>query len=356
MLDSIRGLFSTDGFPPRWQCGTGWTSELGWTHIISDIATWASYTAIPIVLAVFVLSRKDAPFPRIFWLFIAFIFLCGTVHLIEAIIFWYPIYRFSALVKLATGLVSVATVVALIPAIPKALSLRSPAQLEREVEARTRSLQESTARQQMLMSELDHRVKNNIAAIMSLADQTLASTQDPTAFREAFIGRLRAMARTHESLSTTKWGGAQLHTIVALTLEPYQEPDIERVTIDGSDLRLDAKASNAVCLAIHELATNSVKYGSLSVPEGSIQLSWSEDEHGAQITWVEQNGPPVRPPERPGFGTLLIQGMISHDIDGRITIDYREAGLVCRMQIPLSRVVNSKPSDGDGMDKTRRSS
>ncbi len=123
MFEFLFNLFDTTGFPARWSCGSGWTAVHGWTHIIADLLTWGAYTAIPIVLLYFVRKRRDVPFPKLFWLFGAFIFACGTVHLIEAIIFWVPIYRVSALIKVMTAVVSWGTVAALIPVMPRALAL-----------------------------------------------------------------------------------------------------------------------------------------------------------------------------------------------------------------------------------------
>src|SRR5690606_38615369 len=117
MLEFLLKLFDTDDFPARWHCGR-WSDGHGWLHILSDLSIFAAYMAIPCVLATFVLKRKDIPFPRIFWLFVAFIASCGTVHLIEAIIFWQPVYRLGGVVKLFTAVVSWGTVVALIPVIP----------------------------------------------------------------------------------------------------------------------------------------------------------------------------------------------------------------------------------------------
>ena len=138
-MDFITKLFDTSDFPDRWHCGT-WTSLHGWIHVISDTLTWAAYTAIPIVLGVLIMRRKDLFFPRIFWLFSAFILACGTVHLVEAIIFWFPIYRVSAIFKMCTAVVSCATVVALIRVMPSALELPGLAgineELRKEVAAR----------------------------------------------------------------------------------------------------------------------------------------------------------------------------------------------------------------------------
>lgn len=149
-------LFDTAGYPPRWLCGSGWQDEpvWGWLHIGCDVAVWGAYTAIPILLYYFLRRRPDIPFPRIIWLFIGFIFACGSTHLIEACLFWWPVYKFSAVLKLTTAVVSWATVVALFPVIPAVLALRTPAQLELVVQQRTEELQELTAR---LRAEVDLR-------------------------------------------------------------------------------------------------------------------------------------------------------------------------------------------------------
>ena len=142
MIDILTRLFDTSGFPARWHCGE-WSDELGWLHILSDLAIWGAYTAIPCVLAFFILRRKDVPFPRILWLFVAFIFACGTTHLISAIIFWHPVYRLDGVVKFLTAVVSWGTVVALVQITPKALHLpgleRVNTQLAHEIAERKRS-------------------------------------------------------------------------------------------------------------------------------------------------------------------------------------------------------------------------
>src|SRR5437868_1392676 len=112
MLDFFAHLLDPTGFPPRWYCGT-WTTGHGWLHILSDLGVWSAYVTIPCVLAYFALRRRDLPFRSIFLLFVAFILACGTTHLMEAIIFWYPVYRLAGLIKLGTAVVSWATVVAL---------------------------------------------------------------------------------------------------------------------------------------------------------------------------------------------------------------------------------------------------
>ncbi len=143
------GFFDISGFPPRWYCGD-WSPGLGWTTIVSDLLIFGAYTAIPITIALYMRARRDVPFPHVFWLFIAFIFACGSTHLIEAVIFWHPIYPVQAMVKVFTALVSIAAVVAIANIMPKALAIPGMAsmnqRLQAEVAARTASQDEALKR------------------------------------------------------------------------------------------------------------------------------------------------------------------------------------------------------------------
>ena len=136
---TVDQIFDTSDFPARWQCGR-WSDTHGWLHIISDTAIFGAYFAIPLLLVLFIWKRReqDVPFVPIFWLFAAFIFSCGFGHLIEASLFWKPWYRFSGLIKLVTAVVSWATVLALIPILPKALSLPGVKRLNETLESEIR--------------------------------------------------------------------------------------------------------------------------------------------------------------------------------------------------------------------------
>lgn len=138
-MEFWRKLFDTTDFPPRWHCGV-WTDGHDWLHILYDLGIWSAYFAIPGILAYFAWRRQDLPFRKIFLLFGAFILLCGTTHLMEAIIFWQPVYRLAGVIKLATAVVSWATVIALVPIIPRVLAMRSPEELEKIVALRNDEL------------------------------------------------------------------------------------------------------------------------------------------------------------------------------------------------------------------------
>src|SRR5262249_822525 len=149
-------LLDTSDFPPRWHCGH-WTAAQGWLHILSDLGVWGAYLAIPCVLGFFVLRKKDVPFRTVFWLFGAFILACGTTHLMEGIIFWWPAYRLAGLIKLFTAIISWTTVLALVPIVPLALAMRSPEELEREIAIRKQSeehLRESEERFRQLAENI----------------------------------------------------------------------------------------------------------------------------------------------------------------------------------------------------------
>lgn len=189
VADFLGNLFSTSDWPARWHCGT-WSDFHGWLYIISDIGIWASYFAIPTLLLILLRKRKDTPFHRIFLLFIAFILLCGLTHLIDAVIFWWPAYRLSALIRFATAIVSMFSVYALYRVLPLVFNLRSVADLEAEIEKRrivedkltqneialNRSLKLTTQHNQQLKNFthiLSHNIRNhasNIALVSSLVE------------------------------------------------------------------------------------------------------------------------------------------------------------------------------------------
>ncbi len=153
-------FFDTSGFPARWHCGE-WSDVLGWMTISSDVAIFLAYTAIPLIIIAYLRKRPEVHFPQVFWLFSAFIFSCGTTHLIDAVIFWWPIYPVAGLMKLVTALVSMATVVAVVMALPKAAALPGLAvvneRLEREMVARVASEQDLRLRSAELQ-ESEHRL------------------------------------------------------------------------------------------------------------------------------------------------------------------------------------------------------
>jgi signal transduction histidine kinase/ActR/RegA family two-component response regulator len=239
MADFLWNLFKTSDFVPRWNCGN-WSSAHGWLHIISDLGVWSAYVTIPCVLGYFILRKRDLPFQTIFWLFAAFILACGSTHLMEAIIFWWPAYRLAALIKLFTAIVSWATVLAIVPIVPKALSLRSPHELETEIVERKKA----EAALRVTQGELEERVRRRTADLESsnaALQAEIAERKKAQQDREHLLESERAARNEAERMSRVKddflatlshelrtpinaiYGWAQLLQIGSLTSEEMQE-------------------------------------------------------------------------------------------------------------------------------------
>jgi two-component sensor histidine kinase len=192
----------------------------------------------------------------------------------------------------------------------------------------------------LLINELNHRVKNTLATVQSLAMQTMRNTERSVDARELFESRLTALARAHDVLTVESWEGAALHRVAKRALEPFTSK-AGRVSMEGPDVWLSPKQTLALSMALHELATNATKYGALSNDTGTVRVSWVVASlNGAgelELTWTEQDGPPVSRPTRNGFGTRLIQRNLAHDLGGGATIDYRPQGVVSVIRSPIEK-------------------
>jgi chemotaxis family two-component system sensor kinase Cph1 len=196
MVDFFAGLLETSDFTARWNCGN-WTRALGWLHIVSDIAVWSAYTAIPVVIVFFMLRRRDMPFPKVFWLFGTFIFACGATHLVEAAMFWWPAYRLSGAMKFGTAVVSWATVLALIRVVPTALRLPGLDKVNRDLRRANHELDEFAA-------IVSHDLRAPLRAITSLATWISedAKNLDPESKENLrlLVGRVRRMDQLIEGI------------------------------------------------------------------------------------------------------------------------------------------------------------
>lgn len=195
-------------------------------------------------------------------------------------------------------------------------------------------------RQRLMMAELDHRVKNNLATVISLLDQTGRTAKSQRDFHHTFLGRLQALARMHKALSSTHWEGVALHGLVRQTLEAYQSEPPSRVQIVGEDVILPARAASPLAMALHELATNAAKYGALSVPHGRVHVEWTvatraDEARQLTLSWTETDGPHVTPPTEAGFGTELIQGGIAYELHGDARFEFLPGGVRCVLTVPL---------------------
>jgi len=202
-------------------------------------------------------------------------------------------------------------------------------------------------RLRLLINELNHRVKNTLATVQSLAAQSFRglrsrNLQDLPAAYASFEARLFALARGHDILTRENWQGAGLGEIVTEAFAAYRDLSEEncRISIDGPDLRVSPAMALSLSMALHELCTNAAKYGALGVPEGRVQVSWStlRASSGARLVmrWEEHGGPPVTPPARKGFGSRLIQDGLARELNGDVRLIYEPTGVVCTIDVPLS--------------------
>ncbi|MFP4520172.1 MAG: HWE histidine kinase domain-containing protein [Oceanicaulis sp.] len=203
--------------------------------------------------------------------------------------------------------------------------------------------------QTMLMGELDHRVKNILAVIQSIARQTLGRDSD-AAMR--FMGRINALAQSHMLLADNRWEGASLTALVDAALAAYRGEGGGRVRIEGPELKLNPKAAQTLTLALHELVTNAVKYGALSRNSGRVEALWRCEGEGedAQLsfTWRERGGPSIEvAPGSKGFGSFLIEQTLRVELRGEVALDYAEDGLTARFKLPVSRL-RARPGSNGG--------
>ena len=187
-----------------------------------------------------------------------------------------------------------------------------------------------------MIDELNHRVKNTLATVQSLASQSARGAPTPEEFREAFEGRLVALSKAHDQLTMHHWESADLRELLSGSLAPYGGAD--RVTLRGEDLVLRPRAVLSLAMVFHELTTNAAKYGALSVPGGSVEIRWQPvagaDTALLRIDWIEQGGPPVVAPTRRSFGSKLIEGSIAAEYGGSGRLTFDPAGLRCEILMP----------------------
>ena len=202
--------------------------------------------------------------------------------------------------------------------------------IARDITGRNRAQQQKD----LLLFEMKHRIKNTLATVQAIANQTLRSASAEE--RSAFVGRLHSLGSAYDLLTAEKWDRAALADVVGTTLQPFQETHRARFLIEGpGDVYLDSKKSLAVAMMLHELATNAVKYGALSNPGGRISVEWKASEPARlELRWKERGGPPVAQPERRGFGSRLIEQSLNSE-SGKTQVNYDPRGLECVIEISV---------------------
>ncbi len=208
-----------------------------------------------------------------------------------------------------------------------------------------RERRENENRRELLMRELQHRVKNTMATVTAIVAHTGQRTQDFATFKSQLDGRLRALADAHGRLTQTNWGPVPLRDIAEDALRAYAA-DARRVSVTGDDVLVSPRAALTLTIALHELATNAAKHGALAVDAGRVRLGWRPSGQDLEIAWEEQGGPRV--PARPGrgFGRYLLEKGIAHDLDGRVELRFDPDGLRCFIHIPPEHLASPGNNKG----------
>lgn len=204
-------------------------------------------------------------------------------------------------------------------------------------------LKSAEQHRELLINELNHRVKNTLTMVQSIAAQTFRGTD--AGVRADFEQRLLMLSNVHNLLTEESWDGAELHAVIRSSLRPHMVDGRNRVTFGGPDFRLRPKSAVALSMALHELGTNALKYGALSTEAGRVALRWTTDDGRFRLRWEESGGPAVTQPRRTGFGSRMIERGLSAEFEGEVKIDYRPAGVVCTIDAPLGVVRDESAAD-----------
>jgi len=218
--------------------------------------------------------------------------------------------------------------------------------IARDVTERVRAARHT----ELMMAELNHRVKNTLATVQAIAHQTVANAPDLETFKESFLARLLALSHTHNLLAQDAWTGAALTGVINNELAPYRHDsdargNDARVQLHGDEISLQPKQALALSMALHELATNAGKYGSLSAPGGLVTVTWTtrikDKGRWLYLQWTETGGPAVEPPTRRGFGSRLIEEGVPYELDGEVTHEFPRSGVTCTIDVPLDEGTSS---------------
>jgi len=384
LKDFFSNIFTTEKWPARWFCGE-WSEFHGWLYIISDLLIWAAYFAIPLSLFYFMVKRKDdLPYIRVFWLFILFILLCGLTHLIDALIFWYPFYRLSALVLMLTAVVSVATVIGLVRIMPEALKLKSPRELEEIIQQRTKELLLANATLTVVNRDLDnfiyassHDLKSPVNNVEGLVTMLVEHIDKNDTFASDILKKIEiSINRANDSIK-------KINSISRMQRSPYNdifELDLENIINEvlvenemlvkqqaakinrNLSVRKVTYSSHALKSIIYNLVSNAIKYRQPHV-DPVIEIGSYIDNESDTIIYVKDNGMGIdlnlygtkifrlftrihQSEEGSGVGLYAVKNQIEN-LGGTITVE-SEPGKGSKFIVKITKIPNSL------LDKTQQ--
>jgi two-component sensor histidine kinase len=335
----------------------------------SDLLIFLSYTAIPVALFMVLRRRTEMPQPALVLLFAAFILMCGITHLFMIVTLWVPIYPFVGVFKLATGLVSIATAVMLFRLIPVIVRLPSPAALETvnrglrdeiaaheatlasldlQVRERTADLERATTALAVQTREAVHRSSNLLSVVHTLALQSAKGSRSLSDFLDPFLGRVRALAVATRSVSADGEARARLSAVVEAALAVAKATYGDRIDHSGPPLDISQTAAQQLSLALHELATNTHKYGLGASDALRVSVTWSVTGEDFALLWHEHGGaaaPSATTGEQKadGFGTTLLMSIVPATLRGKAERRFDAEGMTYRLVAPLVAIRDLAP-------------
>ncbi|MGB3166485.1 MAG: CHASE domain-containing protein [Alteraurantiacibacter sp.] len=229
------------------------------------------------------------------------------------------------------------------------LLLRMLTQQAQEDESSLAWFEEQASIRNSLTRELNHRVKNTLANVLSIIALTRRRADDVETFADGLDGRIRALSATHDLLTQSDWGSTPVRAVVDAELLPYAHGENRQVTMEGPDVELAPNDALSLGLAVHELATNAAKYGALSQPGGLVDVEWHRVKDDlVRVEWTESGGPPVKPKRTRGFGMDLIERIVAHELRHPVELDFDPEGVRCALLIPVRRatefMIRAKPA------------
>ena len=328
------------------------------------VVGFAAYAVTVMAVGAVGILAKDATSPVVL--------LVGLSVVTGTLVPWSPWWQLvSVLLVAATGIWTVATIVespslfwvqnigAIAPTLGSTVFITYALQrqraavehAERERLSREESLREANRRLEeeiqqhrktedalrFAIRELDHRVKNTLATVQAVADQTVRTSATMSDFSEAFYGRIQAIARIHTALAVRRWEGLALTELIELVVGPYRH-HAGSIAVECDGTFVSSELVRVLGMALHELATNAAKYGALSTRDGRVAISSRLDSNGTdrlRICWSEHSGPPVRQPLHRGFGMKLIEEALVYETEGDVTLRFLPVGVRCEIQLPV---------------------
>jgi PAS domain S-box-containing protein len=209
-----------------------------------------------------------------------------------------------------------------------------------ERKKREEERREREEKEHLLMREINHRAKNMLSVVDAIAHQT--ATKNPEGFVERFSERIQALSANQDLLVRNEWNGVEIADLVRAQLAQFADLIGSRIAMHGPKLRLSPASAQAIGLALHELATNAGKYGSLSTDTGRVDVSWGTNGDALTMSWAERDGPSVSAPKQRGFGTIVMEAMAERSVGGKVDLDYAPSGLIWRLTCPAASALESR--------------